>query len=342
MNSIVEFATDDVKKSVIAADNLDQLEQCRLYWVGRKGVLTQYSKQIATVPQADRKQLGQTINKLRQQFESSFAERKQQLETAFLQQKLAAEKIDYTLPGRQVEQSSRHPVAITIDKISQIFTSLGFSIESGPEIESDYYNFAALNIASNHPARDMHDTFYLADNLLLRTHTSPVQVRVMEKSKPPLAIICPGKVYRKDSDQTHTPMFHQVEGLVIDSKVTFGQLKNLLINFFKCYFEDDNLKLRFRPSYFPFTEPSAEVDIQCSQCAGNGCRVCSNTGYLEVAGCGMVNTNVLKYSNIDYNKFNGFAFGMGVERLAMLKYAVSDLRSFFENNIDFLQQFKGL
>ena len=344
MADSVNSAAQDIVASLLSATSLQQLEQCRLNWVGRKGSLTLQSKALGSLPPEQRRERGRLIHQLRQKFEQNYVERKQHLEQVALAVKIASEKIDISLPGRLVESASRHPVSITIDRISQIFTRLGFDIASGPEVETEYYNFEALNIADGHPARDMHDTFYCQSelNLLLRTHTSPVQAHIMEQRDPPIAIICPGKVYRKDSDQTHTPMFHQVEGLVLDRDISFGQLKSLLIELFMLYFEDEQLQFRFRPSYFPFTEPSAEVDIQCSHCRGKGCKICSHTGYLEVAGCGMIHPNVLKACSIDSNTYTGFAFGMGVERLAMLKYAVSDLRWFFENRIDFLQQFRGV
>jgi len=251
---------------------------------------------------------------------------------------LASEKIDITLPGRSRGYGGLHPVTRTMERMEQFFAGIGFSSVSGPEVEDDYHNFEALNIPAHHPARAMHDTFYFDAQTLLRTHTSSVQVHVMETQQPPLRIICPGRVYRCDSDLTHTPMFHQVEGLMIDEQVSFADLKGLIESFLIEFFEAD-LAVRFRPSYFPFTEPSAEVDIQCVMCKGEGCRVCSHTGWLEILGCGMVHPNVLKASNIDAEKYTGFAFGMGVERMAMLRYGVNDLRLFFENDLKFLAQF---
>jgi phenylalanyl-tRNA synthetase alpha chain len=244
-----------------------------------------------------------------------------------------------TLPGRQSPAGSLHPVSRTLQRIEDLFAQMGFSVAEGPEIEDDFHNFEALNIPESHPARAMHDTFYFPDGTLLRTHTSPVQVRVMQAHKPPLRVIAPGRVYRCDSDLTHTPMFHQIEGLMVDEQVTFTDLKAILIDFMQSFFEADDLQVRFRPSYFPFTEPSAEADIQCVMCGGEGCRVCSQTGWLEVLGCGMVHPNVFKHVDIDPETYTGFAFGMGIERLAMLRYGVNDLRLFFENDLRFLKQF---
>ncbi len=252
--------------------------------------------------------------------------------------RLGSESIDITLPGRGSRSGGKHPVSRTMERIEDLFAQLGFEVATGPEIEDDYHNFEALNIPAHHPARAMHDTFYFDPHTLLRTHTSPVQIRVMEKEGPPLRVIAPGRVYRCDSDVTHTPMFHQVEGLLVDKDVSFADLKGLLDDFLKHFFEKD-LKVRFRPSYFPFTEPSAEVDMECVICGGEGCRVCSHTGWLEVLGCGMVHPKVFEHAGIDNEKFTGYAFGMGVERLAMLRYGVNDLRLFFENDLRFLQQF---
>ncbi|WP_455218924.1 phenylalanine--tRNA ligase subunit alpha, partial [Kaarinaea lacus] len=260
------------------------------------------------------------------------------LQTAELDARLTAEAVDVTLPGRGQETGGLHPVTMTLQRIEKMFSQLGFEIAEGPEIEDDYHNFEALNIPESHPARAMHDTFYFDERTVLRTHTSPVQIRVMKDKAPPLRVIAPGRVYRCDSDLTHTPMFHQVEGFLVDEDVSFAQLKGVLDEFLRNFFERD-LAVRFRPSYFPFTEPSAEADIQCVMCNGAGCRVCSHTGWLEVLGCGMVHPNVFKHVGIDSEKYTGYAFGMGVERLAMLRYGVNDLRLFFENDLRFLQQF---
>jgi phenylalanyl-tRNA synthetase alpha chain len=265
-------------------------------------------------------------------------ERKSYFEGVVLDARLAEETIDVSLPGRVEDIGGLHPVTRTMERIESFFSRVGYDIETGPEIEDDYHNFEALNIPSHHPARAMHDTFYIDPTTVLRTHTSPVQVRTMERAAPPIRIICPGRVYRCDSDLTHTPMFHQVEGLVVDKDISFADLKGVIDQFLKAFFEAD-LPVRFRPSYFPFTEPSAEVDIQCTNCGGKGCRVCSHTGWLEVMGCGMVHPNVLEHCKVDADAFTGFAFGMGVERLAMLRYGVNDLRLFFENDLRFLKQF---
>jgi phenylalanyl-tRNA synthetase alpha chain len=265
--------------------------------------------------------------------------RKTALETAALAERLAAEKIDVSLPGRGEANGGLHPVTRTMQRIQQIFGGAGFEVATGPEIEDDFHNFEALNIPSHHPARAMHDTFYFEEGTLLRTHTSPVQIRVMKDAEPPVKVIAPGRVYRCDSDLTHTPMFHQVEGFMVDEHVTFADLKGILNAFLHTFFERDDLDVRFRPSYFPFTEPSAEVDIQCVMCGGEGCRVCSHTGWLEVLGCGMIHPEVMKHVGIDSEKYSGYAFGMGVERLAMLRYGVNDLRLFFENDLRFLKQF---
>ena len=261
------------------------------------------------------------------------------LADAAISSRLQSETVDVTLPGRRRAAGGLHPVTLTMNRIDTMFGKLGFDIAEGPEVEDDFHNFEALNIPEQHPARAMHDTFYFDDGMLLRTHTSPVQIRVMENQEPPLRVIAPGRVYRCDSDLTHTPMFHQVEGLLVDVDVSFSVLKGTLEEFLRLFFEDDALKTRFRPSYFPFTEPSMEVDISCVMCAGEGCRVCSHTGWLEVLGCGMVHPELFRHTGVDGEKYTGYAFGMGVERLAMLRYGVNDLRLFFDNDLRFLQQF---
>jgi phenylalanyl-tRNA synthetase alpha chain len=283
--------------------------------------------------------MGEAINQAKLNVQSLLSNRKTELETIELEKRISEEKIDVSLPGRNFEMGGLHPITITLNRIQALFAKNGFEVEVGPEIEDDFHNFSALNIPEHHPARAMHDTFYFDEHTVLRTHTSPVQIRTMQKQKPPLRIIAPGRVYRCDSDVTHTPMFHQVEGLVVDREANFAQLKGLLIDFLRAYFEKDDLKVRFRPSYFPFTEPSAEADIECVICGGDGCRVCKKTGWLEVLGCGVVHPNVLTAVDVDAEKYNGFAFGMGVERLSMLRYGVDDLRLFFENDIRFLKQF---
>ena len=314
------------------------LEAQRVHYLGKKGSLTALLKSLGQLPAEERPAAGELINIAKQKVQQSIETRKASLVEDSLNAQLRNEAIDVTLPGRRQSPGGLHPITITIDRITSIFETSGYDVAEGPEIEDDYHNFEALNIPSHHPARAMHDTFYVSPGTVLRTHTSPVQVRVMEGGKPPFRMICPGRVYRCDSDLTHTPMFHQVEGLLIDENVSFADLKGTVIDFLHAYFEED-MPVRFRPSYFPFTEPSAEVDMGCVSCAGKGCRICGNTGWLEVMGCGMVHPRVLEMSNIDTTKYNGFAFGMGVERLAMLRYGVGDLRTYFENDLRFLQQF---
>jgi len=328
------------REAVDKAANLKALDEIRVHYLGKKGVLTQQLKQLGKLPPEQRPEAGQAINVAKKQVQESIEARKQSLQNAELEAQLAAEKIDVTLPGRGQRSGGLHPVTRTLQRIRHLFSSMGFESAEGPEIEDDYHNFEALNIPEHHPARAMHDTFYIDAHHVLRTHTSPVQIRVMETQKPPFRIIAPGRVYRCDSDLTHTPMFHQVEGLLVDENVSFADLKGLLEEFLKHFFERDDLGVRFRPSYFPFTEPSAEVDIECVICSGEGCRVCSHSGWLEVLGCGMVHPNVFKHVDVDNEQYTGLAFGMGVERLAMLKYGVNDLRLFFENDLQFLQQFR--
>ena len=330
---------DEAQKAISAVDNLQALDQVRVNYLGKKGSITAQMKNLGKLSAEDRPKAGQVINQAKQAVQASIEARKNDLETAKLNEKLASETIDVTLPGRSQGTGGLHPVTRVLNRIEDLFNQLGFEIAVGPEIEDDFHNFEALNIPESHPARAMHDTFYFNENLLLRTHTSPVQIRAMKDREPPLKLIAPGRVYRCDSDVTHTPMFHQVEGLMVDEHVTFTDLKAILIDFLHQFFERDDLAVRFRPSYFPFTEPSAEADIECVMCSGEGCRVCSHTGWLEVLGCGMVHPNVFKHVDIDSDKYTGFAFGMGVERLAMLRYGVNDLRLFFENDLRFLKQF---
>ncbi len=320
------------------------LEQVKAGFLGKSGTLTVLLKSLGSMPAEERKAAGARINEAKQAVESVLKARREALQQAELAQQLAAETIDVTLPGRGAARGGLHPVSRTLTRIQNLFRSIGFEVGTGPEIECDFYNFTALNIPEDHPARAMHDTFYLnQDQLsggeLLRTHTSPVQVRYMQTHQPPLRIIAPGRVYRCDSDVTHTPMFHQVEGLWVDENVSFADLKGVLADFMRNFFEREDLAVRFRPSFFPFTEPSAEMDIACVMCEGEGCRVCSHTGWLEVLGCGMVHPNVFKHVDIDTERYLGFAFGLGVERLAMLRYGVDDLRLFFENDLRFLKQF---
>lgn len=331
-------------KELEKVQNLVELEDFRIAFLGKKGHLTAILKSLATLEKEQKATVAKQANILKGQLFSKIASKKETLEQQLLEDKLLSEAIDVTMPSQTKFIGGEHPVSQTITKIENILTSQGFVIKEGPEIEDDFHNFSALNIPEHHPARAMHDTFYFDEKTVLRTHTSPVQIRTLENQKPPLRIIAPGKVYRCDSDVTHTPMFHQIEGLVVEDGVTFAALKGLLINFLQTFFEDENLKVRFRPSYFPFTEPSAEVDIACVICKGeetakNSCRVCKKTGYLEVLGCGVVHPNVLNYVDID-PKWKALAFGMGVERLAMLKYGINDLRLFFESDIRFLRQFR--
>jgi len=335
----LEKLTAEANDKIAAADNLEALDQVRVAYLGKKGELTSLLKTLGSLPAEERKGAGQDINRAKQDVQKAIEARKAELETAKLNARLQSEKVDVTLPGRGQDHGGLHPVTRTMERIDSLFTRLGFTVAQGPEIEDDFHNFEALNIPSYHPARAMHDTFYFNESTLLRTHTSPVQIRHMENHEPPLRIIAPGRVYRCDSDLTHTPMFHQVEGLLVDENVSFADLMGTLADFLRQFFEDDNLQTRFRPSYFPFTEPSSEVDIQCVMCEGEGCRVCGHTGWLEVLGCGIVHPKVFESAGVDTEKYTGYAFGMGVERLAMLRYGVNDLRLFFENDLKFLQQF---
>lgn len=330
--------TQEALELVVKAQDLQALDYVRVEYLGKKGKITELLKGLGKLSAEERPAAGAEINKAKQAVQDQLNLRKQALEEAEINAKLASETIDVTLPGRGQETGGLHPVTRTLNRISEIFSKAGYKVAEGPEVEDDYHNFEALNIPGHHPARAMHDTFYVDKTHVLRTHTSPVQVRTMETQKPPIRVICPGRVYRCDSDLTHTPMFHQVEGLVVDKKISFADLKGTVDQFLKAFFEAD-VPVRFRPSYFPFTEPSAEVDIQCTQCGGKGCRVCKQSGWLEVMGCGMVHPNVFSASGVDPEVYTGFAFGMGVERLAMLRYGVNDLRLFFENDLRFLKQF---
>ena len=334
LNQLVSAAT----KLIVDADTLSALDDVRVQYLGKSGLLTAQLKQLGKLPKEQRPQAGQAINIAKQALQIKIDQQRSLLQQQVLLQRLSSERVDVTLPGRGVGRGGLHPVTRTLERIERFFANAGFSVEEGPEIEDDYHNFEALNIPAHHPARAMHDTFYFDQHMLLRTHTSPVQIRVMENAELPLKIIAPGRVYRCDSDLTHTPMFHQVEGFLVDENVSFADLKGVLYDFLQRFFERD-LKLRFRPSYFPFTEPSAEVDIECVMCGGKGCRVCGKSGWLEVLGCGMVHPEVFRHVGIDSEKYTGYAFGMGVERLTMLRYGVNDLRLFFENDLRFLRQF---
>jgi phenylalanyl-tRNA synthetase alpha chain len=331
LDALVSQALEAVEQ---AAD-VSALEQIRVQYLGKKGELTQVMKTLGNIPAEERPKVGALVNEAKDRVQGVLNARKSDMEAAALNEKLAAERVDVTLPGRGQVNGGLHPVTRTMERIEEFFTHVGYTVEEGPEVEDDYHNFEALNIPGHHPARAMHDTFYFNANTLLRTHTSPVQVRTMESRQPPIRIICPGRVYRCDSDQTHSPMFHQVEGLLIDEHISFADLKGTIVTFLREFFEAD-LEVRFRPSFFPFTEPSAEVDIR---------RVVKRNGeekadWLEVLGCGMVHPNVLRMSGIDPEKYPGFAFGMGVERLAMLRYGVNDLRIFYDNDLRFLEQFR--
>ena len=334
LSELVARATEEIRQ----ADALPALDALRVHYLGKKGLVTEQLKQLGGLPAEDRPKVGQWVNEAKDAVQAAITDRQQQLTAAARAQQLASETLDVTLPGRGMRLGGLHPVTRTLERLEQLFRSMGFDVADGPEIEDDFHNFEALNIPPTHPARAMHDTFYFADGRLLRTHTSPVQIRHMLTHKPPLRIIAPGRVYRCDSDVTHTPMFHQIEGLMVDSSVSFADLKGLLTDFLEQFFEKP-VKVRFRPSFFPFTEPSAEADIGCVICSGSGCRVCKQTGWLEVLGCGMVHPEVFRHVGIDSERYTGFAFGLGVERLAMLRYGVNDLRLFYENDLRFLRQF---
>ena len=325
---------------LLEADSLLLLDQVRVQYLGKKGLVTEQMKSLGALTGDERKAAGAKINLIRDQLVEAIDARKDVLEAEALKARLASETIDVTLPGRGQQIGGLHPVTLTLRRMSALFSRIGFDIVEGPEVEDDYHNFEALNIPASHPARAMHDTFYFDEHMLLRTHTSPVQVRIMESQTPPLRVIAPGRVYRCDSDLTHTPMFHQVEGFLVDRDVSFADLRGILYELLKLFFEKD-VAVRFRPSYFPFTEPSAEVDIACVICDGQGCRVCKQTGWLEVMGCGMIHPRVFEAVNIDAEVYSGFAFGLGVERMAMLRYGINDLRLFFENDLRFLRQFSA-
>ena len=334
----LENLVDKIRLAVEDSDELRSLEKLRVEYLGKKGILTQQLKRVGSLPSDQRPAFGLAVNEAKQQVEQLIDARKEILTDRSISRQLQTEKIDVTLPGRGSRLGGLHPLTRTMNRLVEIFQRMGFAVADGPEIEDDFHNFEALNIPPNHPARAMHDTFYVGDDMLLRTHTSPVQIRYMREHKPPIKVIAPGRVYRCDSDQTHTPMFHQIEGLAVDHDVSFADLKGVLTGFLRAFFETD-LDVRLRPSYFPFTEPSAEVDISCVFCQSKGCRVCKQTGWLEVLGSGMVHPEVYRHVGIDSEKYTGYAFGLGVERLTMLRYGVDDLRLFFENDLSFLRQF---
>ena len=328
----------EAEGAIAAATDERRLDEVRVRFLGKKGELTALLKTLGQLSVKERPKVGAQINEAKDRVQEWLAQRKSTLSSEQLAVSLAEETVDVSLPGRQVPAGGLHPVTQAMQRIEDIFLGAGYQVVTGLEVENDYYNFEALNIPAHHPARAMHDTFYFGDGTLLRTHTSPSQVHTMESQEPPIRIICPGRVYRRDSDLTHTPMFHQVEGLVVDRGISFADLKGTVIEFLQKFFEAD-LAVRFRPSYFPFTEPSAEVDVQCVHCRGDGCRFCSQTGWIEVLGCGLVHPNVLEMSGIDSETFSGFAFGFGGDRLATLLFEVDDLRMFFENDLRFLRQF---
>ena len=337
MTDLDALATESLAQ-IGACDSLAVLDELRVQLLGKKGQLTLRLQGVGKLPVAERRDAGQAINAAKQRLEQALAARHAELERAAIERELAGGCLDVTLPGRGELRGGVHPITRARLRIETLFRRAGFEVAEGPEVEDDFHNFEALNIPVNHPARAMHDTFYLKDGQLLRTHTSPVQVRAMRSRTPPLALIAPGRVYRCDSDVSHSPMFHQVEGLVVDEDISFANMKSVLHGFMEAFFERD-LAMRLRPSYFPFTEPSAEVDITCVLCGGQGCRVCKHTGWLEISGCGMVHPNVFRACGVDAERYTGYAFGMGIERLAMLRYGVNDLRLFFENDLRFLGQF---
>ena len=325
---------------VDAAADLAALDLVRVRWLGKNGLVTEQLKALKGVPAAERPVAGQRINEIKQQLQAAVDARRDVLERMQVERDLLSGRLDVSLPGRGEERGALHPVTRTLMRIESLFRRAGFDVATGPEIEDDFHNFEALNIPADHPARAMHDTFYFPDGRLLRTHTSPVQIRSLLARGAPLAVIAPGRVYRCDSDVTHTPMFHQLEGLVVGENVSFANMRAVLHHFVQAFFEKD-LEMRLRPSYFPFTEPSAEVDMSCVFCDGRGCRICKQTGWLEISGCGMVHPNVLRASGVDAEKYTGYAFGMGIDRLAMLRYGVNDLRLLFENDLRLLQQFRA-
>jgi phenylalanyl-tRNA synthetase alpha chain len=332
--------TQQALAEIAACSDGSALEEARVRWLGKKGTFTEQLKALGALPAAERPAAGARINAAREELIAAIESRRAALERAAVERELLAGRIDVTLPGRGEEPGGLHPVTQARLRIETLFRRAGFEVASGPEIEDDFHNFAALNIPPNHPARAMHDTFYFADGRLLRTHTSPVQIRALREHGAPLAIIAPGRVYRSDSDMTHSPMFHQLEGLVVGESISFANMKAALHGFLQSFFERD-LSMRLRPSFFPFTEPSAEVDMSCVFCDARGCRVCKFTGWLEISGCGMVHPNVLRASGVDSERFTGYAFGAGIDRLAMLRYGVNDLRLFFESDLRFLRQFRA-
>lgn len=339
INQDLDVLVREAQQAIQSVASPDALDEVRVRFLGKKGLITQQLKRIGDLDAAQRPKFGNAVNRAKRAIEAGIEQRREQLQTQIVAKKLMDDVIDVTLPGRGIGVGGLHPITRTMQTMEDIFVRMGFDIADGPELEDDFHNFEALNIPLGHPARAMHDTFYIDDQTLLRTHTSPVQIRYMQEHPPPVRIIAPGRVYRCDSDVTHTPMFHQIEGLAVDEAISFADLKGVLIHFLREFFEAE-LQVRFRPSYFPFTEPSAEVDISCVLCDGVGCRVCKQSGWLEVLGCGMVHPQVFAHVRLDSERYTGFAFGLGVERLAMLRYGVDDLRLFFENDLNFLRQFR--
>jgi phenylalanyl-tRNA synthetase alpha chain len=338
MEQVLKKLRDETLNVIAGLTDQDSLAEVRTRVLGRKGRLTGYLRGLKDLAPEERSKVGKLANTIKLELEKSFDKAEVAVRQEAEKRKLESEFVDVTLPGRRGWLGRQHILNRVTRDLVEIFRDLGFQLAEGPEVELDYYNFEALNIPKDHPARDMQDTFYFSDNVVLRTHTSPVQIRVMEKQQPPVRVICPGKVYRRDADVTHSPMFMQVEGLWVDEGIAFSDLKGILVAFVHEYFGED-VGLRFRPSFFPFTEPSAEVDIQCVICGGSGCRTCSSTGWLEILGSGMVDPELYRFVNYDPEKYTGFAFGMGIERVAMLKYGIPDIRSFYENDVRFLNQF---
>jgi len=337
MDNIENIKIEALEK-IRNSNDVASLESIRLEYLSKKGIISELLKGLSSIDPSERPAFGKNVNELKSIVDSAFNEKKERLEKGILEQKIKKTDFDITLPGKGFSRGKKHPITKTMDELVAIFERLGFSIAYGPEMETDYYNFEALNIPPYHPSRDMWSTLWLDDGLLLRTHTSPVQVRVMEKTTPPVAVIAPGRVYRRDADVTHSPVFHQLEGLLVDTDVKFSDLKGILTLFLQSVFGKER-KVRFRPSYFPFTEPSAEVDVECFVCRGKGCKLCKNTGWIEILGAGMVDPNVFKYVNYDPEKYSGFAFGVGIELVAMLKYGIDDIRLLYENDMRFLRQF---
>jgi phenylalanyl-tRNA synthetase alpha chain len=338
MKQKLEEMLAEAMDAMTASDSEAALQDIRVRFLGRKGELTAIMKGMGQLSAEERPKVGAVANRVKEEIEKLFEQRLSEIRSAEIELRLERERIDITLPGRRFFSGSKHPITLVTEEIVEIFSALGFAVEEGPEVEKDFFNFEALNMPKDHPARDMQDTFYISDEVVLRTHTSPVQIRTMLRHAPPVRVIAPGTVYRRDSDITHSPMFHQIEGFLVDRRVTFGDLKGILTTFVNQFF-GGGVGVRFRPSFFPFTEPSAEVDIQCVICGGRGCRVCKNSGWLEILGSGMIDPEVFKSVNYDPENYSGFAFGMGLERIAMLKFGVNDLRLFFENDLRFLQQF---